>query len=102
MELEIIRSNKGGEKLCVDGYLYTKSKAGSEKVYWRRASCIKFNCAAMHFYNLVRRKCCILLYTFRSTVYNLEHFTTLHWLLRDSTTPLSLLCALNIHVFSQS
>ena len=26
MECEIIKNNKGDEKLCVDGYLYTKKK----------------------------------------------------------------------------
>jgi len=45
MECEIIRSNKGGEKLCADGYLYTKKKVGADKIYWRCANRIKFNCA---------------------------------------------------------
>ena len=42
--MEIIKSNKGSEKLLKDGYSYTKKKSRKESIHWecskrRSASC---------------------------------------------------------------
>jgi len=37
MECDLIRDDKGDEKLCADGYLYTKKKVGGN-VYRRYAN----------------------------------------------------------------
>ena len=42
--MEVIRSNKGGQKLIVEGFLYTKRNSTKERVYWRCANTAKFDC----------------------------------------------------------
>ena len=43
--MEIIKNNKGGSKLCAEGYLYTKRSSNSTGIRWecsqRNAFCCK-------------------------------------------------------------
>ena len=33
--MEVIKSNKGGNKICHDGYTYTKSCLRKDKMWWK-------------------------------------------------------------------
>ena len=33
--MEVIRSNRGGQKICLDGYMYTKKKESNNCIMWR-------------------------------------------------------------------
>lgn len=42
--MEIIKNNKGGSKLCVEGYLYTKKSSNSTRIHWECSQRNAFSC----------------------------------------------------------
>jgi hypothetical protein len=43
--MEILRNNKGGAKLVLDGYMYTQKRVSDTKIYWRCAQTRRFHCS---------------------------------------------------------
>ena len=46
MDLSFVHSEKGKEKLCLDGYLYITDKSVSNKIYWKCEMSKKRKCSA--------------------------------------------------------
>ena len=42
--MEIITSNKGGLKLCLDGYMYTKHQTKASSIIWKCAQKAAHSC----------------------------------------------------------
>ena len=42
--MEIIRNNKGGDKLCYDGYMYTRKSASDVHIRWECTRRKAYNC----------------------------------------------------------
>lgn len=42
--MEIIKSGKGGEKLCYNGYMYTKKSTSSTRIRWECSQRIAKKC----------------------------------------------------------
>ena len=50
--MELIQNNKGGEKLCHDGYMYTKKSVSKTTKRWECARRKAFNCSGKIVTNL--------------------------------------------------
>src|SRR5688572_19847801 len=61
--MEVIASNKGGVKLCFDGFMYTK-KITRTKITWRCAQTASFNCSATMTTDL---QVCVSIYIAKGT-----------------------------------
>ena len=44
--MEIIKSNKGGLKICMDGYMYTKLSVKSY-IFWKCSQKVALSCKAV-------------------------------------------------------
>ena len=45
--MEIIKSNKGGLKMCMDGYMYTKLSVKSSSIFWKCSQKVVLSCKAV-------------------------------------------------------
>ena len=45
--MEIIKSNKGGLKICMDGYMYTKLSVKSSSIFWKCSQKVVLSCKAV-------------------------------------------------------
>ena len=50
--MELIQNNKGGKKLCHDGYMYTKKSVSTTTKRWECARRKAFNCSGKIVTNL--------------------------------------------------
>lgn len=44
MDIQIIKSHKGKDRLCIDGYFYTKKSSCTTKIFWACSSARSRNC----------------------------------------------------------
>ena len=45
--MAIIKSNKGGLKICMDGYMYTKLSVKSSSIFWKCSQKVTLSCKAV-------------------------------------------------------
>lgn len=47
MDIQIIKSNKGGDKLCLDGFMYTVLQKKKDYIRWK---CVKYSSMKVSFF----------------------------------------------------
>ena len=50
--MEVIKNNKGGVKICLDGYMYTKKSTKASKIQWECSQKRSKQCKAVFFTSL--------------------------------------------------
>ena len=44
LQMEVIRNNKGGQKLCLHGYMYVKKKSKNDWIRWQCSQQTSLKC----------------------------------------------------------